>query len=279
MKNEITEKEKVAEELGLTVPKNMGDFVNNTMQKYMERGLTLPKDYNVNNAVISSFLLIKQDAKLSKCRQDSIASALIDMATMGLNATKKQVYFIPYGDELKASPSYFGKIMAIKRINGVIDVRTDIIYKDTEYELLVDEYGNDDIKIIKPCPLDKRLNENIIGAWAKIILDEKVWGSKTYTCIMTLDQIHKAWGQGATKGKSLAHVNFTEEMAKKSVINRCCKYFVNSAKDNDVLIETLNRTIENDYKEVNQEPHFDKKEETIDFEDEAEIVEKQEIDL
>ena len=96
MKNEITEKEKVAEELGLTVPKNMGDFVNNTMQKYMERGLTLPKDYNVNNAVISSFLLIKQDAKLSKCRQDSIASALIDMATMGLNATKKQVYFIPY---------------------------------------------------------------------------------------------------------------------------------------------------------------------------------------
>ena len=45
------------------------------------------------------------------------------------------------------------------------------------------------------------------------------------------------------------HKNFTDEMAKKSVINRCCKNFVNSAKDNDVLIDTLNRTIENDYEE------------------------------
>ena len=79
-----------------------------------------------------------------------------------------------------------------------------------------------------------------------------MWGTKTYTCIMTMEQIQKAWNQGATKGNSPAHKNFTDEMAKKSVINRCCKNFVNSAKDNDVLIETLNRTIENDYEEHNR---------------------------
>ena len=49
------------------------------------------------------------------------------------------------------------------------------------------------------------------------------------------------------KGNSIAHKNFKDEMMKKSVINRCCKAFVNSAKDNDIFIETLNRVTENDY--------------------------------
>ena len=277
MKNNEISKELLAQEMGLTVPKNVGDYINNTMQKYMERGLTLPKDYNVNNAVISSYLIIKQDPKLASCTQDSIASALLDMATMGLSASKKQVYFIPYNNELKASPSYFGKIMAIKRIKGVVDVRADVIYKETGYELFNDEYGNDEIKITKPCPLDKRNIDDIIGAWARIILDESVWGTKSYVCIMTLDQIKKSWGQGATKGNSPAHKNFGDEMCKKSVINRCCKLFVNSAKDNDVLIETLNRLTDQEYEMSNNT--IEKKEQTIDFEIEGEVVEKTTIDM
>lgn len=277
MNNNGISKELLAQEMGLTVPKNVGDYINNTMQKYMERGLTLPSDYNVNNAVISSYLIIKQDTKLANCTQDSIASALLDMATMGLNASKKQVYFIPYNNELKASPSYFGKIMAIKRIKGVIDVRADVIYRETGYELYNDEYGNDEIKITKPCPLDKRNTDDIIGAWARIILDENIWGTKSYVCIMTLDQIKKSWGQGATKGNSPAHKNFADEMCKKSVINRCCKLFVNSAKDNDILIETLNRVTEQEY-EINNTP-IEKKEQTIDFDAEGEVVEKTTIDM
>lgn len=240
-------KNETAEELGLVVPRNMGDFVNNTMQKYMERGLKLPDDYNVQNAVVSSYLIIKQDPKLSECSKDSIASALIDMATMGLNASKSQCYFVPYAGKVQLQPSYYGKIMAIKRINGVVDVISDVIYEDTEYELSVDEYGNDEIKITKPCPLDKRTTDKLVGAWAKIILDEKIWGRKTHTSIMTLDQIHKSWQQGATKGNSPAHKNFADEMCKKTVINRCCKTFVNSAKDQDILVETLNRTTANEY--------------------------------
>ena len=240
---------KNAEDLGLVVPKNMGDYVNNTMAKYIEQGLVVPKDYNVQNAVIGSYLIIQQDDKLKNCDKTSIASSLIDMAVLGLNASKNQCYFVPYAGKLQLQSSYFGKITSIRRIKGVIDVRADVIYKGTDYELEVDDYGNDTIKILKSCPLEERSFENIIGAWAKVILDENIWGSKSYTCIMTLDQIHKAWNQGATKGKSPAHTNFTDEMCKKTVINRCCKGFVNSAKDQDIFIETLNRTISNEYEE------------------------------
>lgn len=235
---------------------SMGDYVSKTMDKYITQGLSLPTDYNVQNAVISSYLIIQQDPKLNSCDKASIASALIDMATMGLNASKKQCYFIPYDNKLKLSPSYFGKITALKRIRGVIDVRSDVIYKDTDYELIPDEFGNEDIKINKICPLEKRSADNIVGAWAKIILEKDVWGSDSYSCVMTLDQIHKSWNQGATKGKSPAHVNFPDEMCKKSVINRCCKNFVNSAKDNDILIEAINRTTETEYQQE-ETPNYD----------------------
>lgn len=265
IKKEIEVKKEGSQVANLVVPKNMGDLVTNTMKEYMQRGLVLPEDYNVENAVISSFLIIKQDPKLANCTKDSIASALVDMATMGLNASKKQCYFIPYGGQLKLSPSYFGKIMALKRIKGVIDIVSDVIYEDTEYELSVDSYGNDLITIIKPCPLQNRKLDKIVGAWATIILDEKVWGRDKYTTLMTMEQIEKSWGQGATKGKSPAHLNFREEMSKKSVINRCSKNFVNSAKDQDVLIETFVRTTENDYLDVNDKPRVVKETKVIDL--------------
>lgn len=247
IKNEVVNKSDVASELGLVVPRNMNDYITNTMNDYVSRGLVLPKDYNVENAVLSSYMIIKQDDKLMSCSKESIQNALIDMTTMGLNASKKQCYFIPYSGKLQLSPSYFGKITAIKRIKGVVDVASDVIYKSTEYELVNDEYGNDEIKITKPCPLEERKLDNIIGAWCKIILNKEVWGRELYTCIMTMEQIEKSWNQGSMKGQSPAHKNFRDEMAKKSVINRTCKMFVNSAKDNDILIETINKTIENDY--------------------------------
>ena len=48
---------------------------------------------------------------------------------------------------------------------------------------------------------------------------------------MTIAQIKKAWQQGATKGNSPAHQNFTDEMCKRTVIGRACKMAINSSDD------------------------------------------------
>ena len=69
-----------------------------------------------------------------------------------------------------------------------------------------------------------------------------------YVEVMTMEQVRKAWGQGATKGQSPAHKNFAEEMAKKTVINRACKLFVNTSSDSAILTGSFNRTTENDYR-------------------------------
>ena len=49
--------------------------------------------------------------------------------------------------------------------------------------------------------------------------------------IMNINQIKQAWMQGATKGSSLAHKNFSDEMAKKTVIGRACKLLIGMSDD------------------------------------------------
>ena len=238
------------EQQGLVMPKNITDTVFNTLTVYENQGtVSFPPNYSVGNALKAAYLIYQNDKKLQACTNASVANALLDMCISGLNPSKNQCYFVPMGDQCTLMTSYFGKQTMVKRIKGVIDVRSDVIYQDTEYELTLDDYGNDDITITKPCPLDKRKSDNIIGAWARIILDPEVWGVNTYTSIMTLEDIQNAWSMGSAYGKSKAHQKFMAEMAKKSAVNRCIKNFINTRDDQDILIDTINRVTSNEYHE------------------------------
>jgi recombination protein RecT len=41
-----------------------------------------------------------------------------------------------------------------------------------------------------------------------------------------------------------AQKDFAEDMARRTVINRACKYFVNTSDDSDLLIDSFDRTEE-----------------------------------
>ena len=238
------------EQQGLVMPKNITDTVFNTLTVYENQGtVSFSPNYSVGNALKAAYLIYQNDKKLQACTKTSVANALLDMCISGLNPSKNQCYFVPMGDQCTLMTSYFGKQTMVKRIKGVIDVRADVIYKETGYELTPDQYGNDEITITKPCPLGERKSENIEGAWARIILDPEVWGVNTYTSIMTLEDIQNAWSMGSAYGKSKAHQKFMAEMAKKSAINRCIKNFINTRDDQDILIDTLNRVTSNEYHE------------------------------
>ena len=49
------------------------------------------------------------------------------MATLGLNASKKQGYFIAYGGKCQFQKSYFGNITLARR-NGLKTINAEIIY-------------------------------------------------------------------------------------------------------------------------------------------------------
>lgn len=249
-KNQMEISVQQLQQQGLVMPKNITDKVFNTLSVYQSQGsVNFPQNYSVGNALKSAWLIYQQDAKLQACDPNSVANALLDMCIGGLNPSKSQCYFVPMGNKCTLMTSYFGKQTMVKRIRGVKDVRADVIYKDTEYELTVDDFGNDDIRITKPCPLDKRQNANIIGAWARIILDPEIFGTDSFVTIMTLEDIQNAFNMGNAKGASKAHKSFLNEMAKKTAINRCIKNFVNTRDDQDIIIDVLNRTTNAEYKD------------------------------
>lgn len=263
MENEVIKEENKINEVSTINEKMIPTTINTitkTMEEYVNRGLILPKDYSVENAVIGAYNILMQDPKINTYDKNSVRNCLVQMCTLGLNPNKNQAYFIPYGNKLNLNVSYFGKTAIVKRINGVKDVISDVIYKETEYELITDEFGMEDIKIIKPCPIEKRNGEDIVGVWCKVILNEDVFGRKNHTTIMSIEDVKKSWNQGATKGNSPAHKNFTSEMCKKTCINRGIKLFINTIADQDILVGTLNEVTSNEYEYKEEEP---KKEEKV----------------
>ena len=236
MKNEI---KKIEE-------KQITDIVFNKVVDLQARGaIDFPNNYSVGNALKSAYLMLQQattrDKKpvLQACTQESIANTLLDMVVQGLNPAKQQCYFIPYGNQLTLSRSYLGTIALTKRLKGVKDVVAYPIYKNDKLDIGFDILtGKTKINEFKPS-LAHNIQE-LIGALG-IIVGEK---EPLYVEYMNMDQIKKAWEQGQMKGKSGAHINFADQMAIKTVINRICKRYVNTADDSDKIADLINQSVE-----------------------------------
>ncbi|HGZ6225228.1 TPA: recombinase RecT, partial [Staphylococcus aureus] len=80
--------------------------------------------------------------------------------------------------------------------------------------------------------------ENIIGAYCTIVFND---GRDNYIEVMTIEQIKQAWMQSSmikdekALQNSKTHNNFKEEMAKKTVINRAAKRYINTSTDSNLF--------------------------------------------
>ncbi|OUZ31492.1 hypothetical protein A5806_000773 [Enterococcus faecium] len=171
--------------------------------------------------------------------KSSIANALLDMIKQGLNPGKNQCYFIAYGPKLRMSRSYFGTQAALKRLDEVKDVKAEVIRKDDVFE--IGSVDNETV-VTKFVPSFENMDKEIIGAFATITRTD---GSKAYT-IMTKKQIDQSWAKSKMKGSG-PQKEFPEEMAKRTVINRAAKPFINTSDDAELFSDAFNRTTENDY--------------------------------
>jgi len=234
------------------VKKDVVDVVSSKVQGFVKNGeLHLPPNYSVENAMKSAWLILQNTVNKDKrpvlevCSKDSIANALLDMAVQGLNPAKKQGYFIAYGKQLTFQRSYFGTMAVTKRVTGAKEINAYVIYEDDEVE-----YELKNAKIVNLVHKQKFGNINkdkIAGAYATIIMpDENV-----YYEVMTMDEIRMAWKKSQMWGKDQdkerkgsTHDEYRQEMAKKTVINRACKRFLNSSDDGSLLVQYINRADE-----------------------------------
>lgn len=234
------------------IKKDTVDVVAGKVKEFQEKGeLHFPTNYSPENAMKSAWLILqgiktsKQDGyrpALEVCTRDSVANALLDMVVQGLNPAKKQGYFIVYGSSLVFQRSYFGTMAVTKRVTGAKDIDAAVIYEgdEVDYEMINGRIKNLTHKQ-KFGSIDK---EKVIGAYCIITLQD----GDIYTELMTIEELRKAWSKAQfwakdqdIEKKGSTHEEFKQEMAKKSVINRACKKYLNSSDDSSLVMTHLNR--------------------------------------
>ena len=220
------------------------DITDNIARKLDELkkdgGLAIPANYNPANALKSAFFEMTNSASgnlLEKCSRESIANSLLNMAIQGLSPAKKQCYFVPYGQNLSMQRSYFGTQKVVKSLTNVDDIWATIIYEGDEFEIEI-EGGRE--RIAKHTTSFLNRDNDIIGAYCII---KKTDGEEVLT-VMTRKEIEASWSQ--SKNKSVQN-KFPQEMAKRTVINRAAKAFINTSDDSDALIQAVNDTTEEEF--------------------------------
>lgn len=236
--------------------------------------LKLPKDYNVENALKSAYIILSDPKNniLAKCDKSSVAEALLKMVVYGVSPIKKQCYFIPYGEKLECSVSYFGNIAIAKRYGKLKSIKGNAVFEGDTFEFEVDQHTGRR-KILKHIQtLDSVGTNKVKGAYAVYELIDGNFDVE----VMSINQIQMAWNQGGSKGKSPAHTNFADQMAIKTVINRACKLLISSS-DDSILYDPLedDKVIDITSENVQHEIKNKANKESLDFskEEEAVIVE------
>ena len=237
MNNQVAQQQK---------PTKLIDLVLDRVKQMQDtQDLSLPKNYNASNALNAAFLELQkvQDRNhrpaLEVCSHDSIVKSLLDMTLQGLSPAKDQCYFIVYGNELQMQRSYFGTVAAVKRLDGVKKVRAEVVHEKDDFEI----GANEDMELVvkRFVPKFENQDNQIVGAFAMIKTDEG-----TDFTVMTKKEIDQSWAQTRQKNNKVQQ-NFSQEMAKRTVLNRAAKMFINTSDDSDLLTGAINDTTSNEY--------------------------------
>jgi recombination protein RecT len=235
--------------------------------------LKLPKDYNVENALKSAYIILSDPKNniLAKCDKSSVAEALLKMVVYGVSPIKKQCYFIPYGEKLECSISYAGNIAIAKRYGKLKSIKANAVFEADTFEFEVDQKTGLR-KVTKHIQTLESVGSNKIkGAYAVYEMTDGTIDVE----VMSITQIQAAWNQGGAKGNSPAHKNFADQMAIKTVINRACKLLISSS-DDSVLYDPLDEenAIDVTNENVKHEVKTKANKQPIDFQD-AEVIEEE----
>jgi recombination protein RecT len=256
------------------------EIVENVLSKVNELAkagqLRIPKDYSPENALKAAYLiLVDQKNKaglpvLKACTPASISNSLLNMVVEGLNPLKHQCAIYAFGDKLTYIRQYQGDIALAKRANpNIDDVKAFLIYEggvfvqefDVEkgrYKLA--EYNN---------PFESIDITKIKGGFGAVYYKD---GTVVYDEPMTMPQIRNAWEMGYGKGDTKAHNNFTDQMVKKTIIQRTCKPIIESSSDLYLMPKNDEDTPKTQMDAAQEQAKRLSATKTFDFDDAEEVV-------
>lgn len=214
--------------------------------------LDLPSDYSAGNALKAMQLMVNEckdrngRPALSVCTQESVMQAMLSMVVQGLNPNKMQCYPIVYGDKLTLMRSYHGAVAVAMRVDpSIVGITAQVVYKDDVFNahyasngrLVIDEHKTNFMKMDKA---------NIVGAYAIVEYES----GECFAEWRTFEQIKEAWKHSSrhpvnadgTIKEGTTHATETEDMCRRTVINRICKWIINQSSDSSIVAQYARKT-------------------------------------
>ena len=232
-----------------------------------ENQITVPEGYDTPGEITTALMIIAQTIDkegrpaLESCSKESIMTQLRLMAQNGLSMARKQCYPIVRKPKLCIDTSYFGTISILKRIMPGYDVRANVIYKDDTYDYVFNEEIQCNQIVNVRSSIENR-DKGIVGAYGVIF--EKATGKVIYSEVMSWKEILTSWSHAKT---DKVQKEFPQEMAKRTLIQRMCKLFLNTEKAKDIEgVRAYNEMVSNGYddeKDITPSEETVKKQEAI----------------
>lgn len=225
----------------------LADTIVNSVTKKVEAlekaGMSFAPDFNPINALRASMLIL-QDMKdkndklvLESCSSGSIARALFNMLSKSLDASKGQLYFIPYGNKLTCQESYFGSVTRAKRAVPEYVPIVKIIHEGDKF-IMENDVETGETKVVKHETSFENLDKPIVGAYTWAYYPN----GKKDLVVMTMASIQKSWVQSSNGGA--VSKKFPEEMVKRTLLRKACKMMVNTDISNASPIDSMEEDLE-----------------------------------
>jgi len=129
----------------------------------------------------------------------------------------------------------------VKRVLPGAEIYYGVVYEGDEFAYEIERGRKRILKHVQR--VENVKPDKILAAYCVI---EDGDGRIVRTEVMTFEQIQRAWKQGQNYNENGhgTHQKFPDQMAIKTVVNRACKYVINSSSDDYLLLHHANRSDE-----------------------------------
>lgn len=186
----------------------------------------LPRHLNADTMARVALTCFRMNKKLGECHPASVFASVIQASQLGLRpGLMGECYLIPYKDQCTLQIGYQGLLELVRRSGLVESIGAYLVHEKDDYDV---HFGTDPGVTHKPC-LDGDPGPVKFGYAVA-----KIKGGGTHVEVMTVREIEKIRDrsqnvQNAKRfGKTTPWDTDFEEMARKTLMRRICKYLPKS---------------------------------------------------
>lgn len=194
-----------------------------TLKNLLERAKTqiaevLPKHFTAERMMKLALMAANKQPKLLNCSMETVLQSIMQAASIGLEVggVLGQAWLVPYGNECKLIPGYRGYITLARNSGEISSIAAEVVYAHDKF---VYRKGLNPVLDHDPDIYAEQNPKDIIGAYMVAHLKD----GGTHVEFMNRQQIEKI-RKGSKMGGSGPWIDYYDEMCRKTVVRRGCKY-------------------------------------------------------